>query len=109
MAFINMHLVIRNLWLQLSSNAKYFLNYFGNCLSINNTYKKHLEMKTLSKLGMMVALGSALFLSSCAGEYYVSDQPADVVYEPGAPPYAGAVWIGDDWVWSGGRYVHQRG
>jgi hypothetical protein len=66
-------------------------------------------MKTLSKLGILAVLGASLFMSSCAGEYYVSDQPADVVYEGGAPPYAGAVWIGDDWVWSGGRYVHQRG
>lgn len=66
-------------------------------------------MKTLSKLGILAALGASLFMSSCTGEYYVSDQPADVVYERGAPPYAGAVWIGDDWAWSGGRYVHQRG
>ena len=66
-------------------------------------------MKTLSKLGMVAALGASLFLSSCAGEYYVSDQPADVVYEPGAPPYAGAIWIGDDWVWSGGRYTWHNG
>lgn len=66
-------------------------------------------MKAITMLGLAAALGSSLFLSSCAGEYYVSDQPADVVYDPGAPPYAGAVWIGDDWVWSSGRYVHQRG
>jgi hypothetical protein len=67
-------------------------------------------MKTLSKLGLLVSLGATLFLSSCAGEYYVADQPADdVVYEPGPPPYAGAVWIDGDWVWSGGRYIHSRG
>jgi len=66
-------------------------------------------MKTLSKLGMIAALGGSLFLSSCAGEYYVSDQPVDVVYERPAPPYAGAVWIEGDWVYSGGRYVHSRG
>lgn len=66
-------------------------------------------MKTLSKLGVLAALGGALALSSCAGEYYVSDQPADVVYERPAPPYDGAVWIEGDWVWSGGRYVRQHG
>ena len=46
-------------------------------------------MKTLAKLGAMLALGGSLFLASCAGEYYVSEQPADVVYDPGAPPYGG--------------------
>jgi hypothetical protein len=66
-------------------------------------------MKAVTKLGIFVALGASLFMSSCVGEYYVSDQPADVVYERGGPPFAGAVWIGDDWVWSGGHYVHNRG
>ena len=66
-------------------------------------------MKTLIKLGLIAAMGSSLFLTSCEGEYYVADQPADVYYEPGPPPYAGAVWIDGDWVYSGGRYVHNRG
>lgn len=66
-------------------------------------------MKTLSKLGILAALGGTLFLSSCAGEYYVSNQPAEVVYDPGAPPYAGAVWIEGDWIYTGGRYVRSRG
>jgi hypothetical protein len=66
-------------------------------------------MKTLSKLGLLADFGPSLFLSSCAGEYYVASQPADVVYEPGPPPYVGGVWVGEDWVWAGGRYVHQRG
>jgi hypothetical protein len=67
-------------------------------------------MKTLSKLGILAAFGSVMFLSSCAGDYYVSDEPTDdVVYEQPAAPFEGAVWIGDDWVWSGGRYVHHHG
>ena len=66
-------------------------------------------MKTLVKLGLIAALGSSLFLTSCAGEYYVSDQPADVYYDPGPAPYSGAVWIEGDWVYSGGHYVHNRG
>jgi len=66
-------------------------------------------MKTLSKLGALAALGASLFLSSCAGEYYVSDQPVDVVYERPVAPYAGAVWIEGDWVYRGGRYVHSNG
>ncbi len=66
-------------------------------------------MKTLAKLGMMAALGGTLFLASCAGDYYVADQPADVVYERPAPPYDGAVWIEGDWYWSGGHYMHEHG
>jgi hypothetical protein len=66
-------------------------------------------MKTLSKLGILAALGGSLFLSSCAGEYYVSDQPAEVAYEQGPPPYTGAVWIEGDWVYSGGHYVRNHG
>jgi len=66
-------------------------------------------MKTLIKIGLIAAMGSSLFLTSCAGEYYVSDQPADVYYDPGPAPYSGAVWIEGDWVYSGGHYVHNRG
>jgi len=66
-------------------------------------------MKTLSKLGAIVVLGGSLFLASCAGEYYVSDQPEDVVYERPAAPYDGAIWIEGDWVYSGGHYVRNHG
>jgi hypothetical protein len=66
-------------------------------------------MRTLAKLGMLAALSGTLFLTSCAGDYYVSDQPADVVYQRPAPPYGGAVWIEGDWSYNGGRYVHQQG
>jgi len=66
-------------------------------------------MKTLSKLGILAALAGSLFLTSCAGDYYVQTQPADVVYTRPAAPYDGAVWVEGDWVWSGGGYVHQPG
>lgn len=66
-------------------------------------------MKTLSKLGIMALLAGSLFMTSCAGEYYVTAQPTDEVYVRPAAPYYGAVWIDGDWVWSGGRYVHQGG
>ncbi|CAN5304971.1 hypothetical protein BH09BAC6_BH09BAC6_11680 [soil metagenome] len=66
-------------------------------------------MKTLSKFGVLCALAGSLFLSSCAGSYYVSDQPAEPVYERPVVPYAGAVWIDGDWGWSGGRYVYHNG
>jgi hypothetical protein len=60
-------------------------------------------------MGLLAAFGGSLFLSSCAGEYYVTDQPADEVYVRPAVPYDGAVWIEGDWVYSGGRYVHSHG
>jgi hypothetical protein len=66
-------------------------------------------MKTLSKLGIMLALTGSLFLSSCAGEYYVADQPVEPVYDRPAAPYDGAIWIDGDWNWSGGNYVYSRG
>jgi hypothetical protein len=66
-------------------------------------------MKTLSKIGVLAALGGSLFLSSCEGEYYVTDQPAEVVYDRPAVPYDGAIWIDGDWVWNGGSYVYTRG
>jgi hypothetical protein len=28
-----------------------------------------------------------------------------VVKAPGAPPFAGAIWIGPEWEWRGGKYV----
>jgi hypothetical protein len=67
-------------------------------------------MKTLSKFGLLLALAGSLFMTSCEGSYYVSSQPMDDgVYVQPASPYAGAVWIEGDWVWSGGRYIHSPG
>lgn len=66
-------------------------------------------MKTISKLGIMLAMAGSLFLSSCAGSYYVTDQPVEPVYERPIAPYAGAIWIDGDWGWQGGRYVYVRG
>lgn len=34
------------------------------------------------------------------------DFPVGVpVIAPGPPPFAGAIWIGPEWTWRGGRYV----
>jgi hypothetical protein len=66
-------------------------------------------MKTISKLGIMLTLAGSLFMTSCAGSYYVSDQPVEPVYDRPVAPYEGAVWIGGEWGWSGGRYVYTRG
>jgi hypothetical protein len=65
-------------------------------------------MKTLSKFGILLALAGSLFMSSCAG-YYVAAYPSEPYYVRPAAPYAGAVWIGGEWYWSGGRYVYRNG
>ncbi len=66
-------------------------------------------MKTISKLGIMLAMAGSLFMASCAGSYCITDQPAEPVYVRPVQPYANAVWIDGDWVWRGGSYVYQRG
>lgn len=66
-------------------------------------------MKTLLKLGLLITLAGSLFLSSCAGSYYVSSQPVEPVYDRPAAPYDGAVWIDGEWSWVGGNYVYVRG
>ncbi len=66
-------------------------------------------MKNASRFGIMVVLATSLFLTSCAGSYYVVDQPVEPVYERPVVPYAGAVWIDGDWVWSGRRYTYISG
>jgi len=66
-------------------------------------------MKNLTKLGLVVVLGSSLFFSACMGSYYVAEQPAEPVYVQPAAPYQGAVWIEGDWTYNGGRYAHGEG
>ena len=58
---------------------------------------------------LFAALAFTMVLTSCAGSYYVSDQPAEPVYERPVMPGAGYVWIDGEWTWSGGRYVYTRG
>ena len=66
-------------------------------------------MKTFSKIGLMIALAGSLFLSSCAGTYYVNERPAEPVYVRPAVPYQGAVWVEGEWVWNGGQYRYVNG
>jgi hypothetical protein len=66
-------------------------------------------MKTISKIWMLLALSGSLFLSSCAGSYYVADQPVEPVYVRPVAPYPGAVWVDGDWVRRGGRYTYVNG
>ncbi len=66
-------------------------------------------MKTLGHLAIVIGLAGALGFSSCAGSYYVTDQPVEPVYERPIAPYAGAIWIDGDWNWNGGAYRYNRG
>jgi len=66
-------------------------------------------MKTISKFGIMLAMAGSLFMTSCAGSYYVTDQPVEPVYARPVRPYVNAVWIDGDWAWRGGRYVYVQG
>jgi len=38
-------------------------------------------MKTLSKIALLLVLAIAMFISSCAGGYFVYSQPVEPVYE----------------------------
>jgi hypothetical protein len=64
-------------------------------------------MRTL-KLFMLINI-TALMLASCSSSYYVAERPAAYVYTRPAPPFAGAIWIGPEYYWSGGRYVVRPG
>ena len=66
-------------------------------------------MKTISKVGVLILLAGSLFMSSCAGSYYVTARPVEPVYERPVVPYQGAVWVEGEWVWSGGNYTFMRG
>jgi len=65
-------------------------------------------MKTLAKVGVLLALTGSL-LTSCAGDYYVASQPTEPYYNRPVSPYSGAVWIDGEWVWSARRYNYVGG
>ena len=66
-------------------------------------------MKTLLKFGLPLTLTAILFLSSCAGSYYIPERPLEPVFDRPAVPYTGAIWIDGDWGWNGAGYVYTRG
>lgn len=62
-------------------------------------------MKTMWKQ-LVIPVVSMVLFASCASDLYVTDRPADPYYAQPAPPYAGAVWIGGEWVPRGRRYEY---
>lgn len=65
-------------------------------------------MKTIAKIGIVLALTSSLF-TSCAADYYVAERPAEPVYVRPVAPYPGAYWVPGEWAWRGNRYVYISG
>ena len=65
-------------------------------------------MKTIAKLGIILALTGSLF-ASCSSQAYVTERPVEPVYERPAAPYPNAVWVPGEWVWRGNHYVYRRG
>ena len=58
---------------------------------------------------ILIAVVTAISISSCEGSYYVSERPADVYYERPVAPGPDYVWISGDWVWTGGSYHWHHG
>lgn len=65
-------------------------------------------MKTIGKIGILLALTGTL-LTSCVGSYYVTSRPAEPYYVRPVAPYSGAVWIDGEWEWNNGRYAYIGG
>ncbi|MFT3750572.1 MAG: hypothetical protein QM768_19835 [Agriterribacter sp.] len=64
-------------------------------------------MKTMYHTFLFVFI-TAITFSACARRVYVSERPAPpplVAVRP-ALPHPGAVWISEEYVWRGGRYVY---
>ncbi len=66
-------------------------------------------MKTIAKIGILLALTGSLFASCAGGYYYVKVRPDEPYYERPVAPYANAVWIDGEWTWGGGRYTYISG
>ncbi|TSJ39273.1 hypothetical protein FO440_16075 [Mucilaginibacter corticis] len=66
-------------------------------------------MKSIAKLGILLALTGSL-LTSCTGQYYyVATRPVEPYYVRPVSPYANAVWVDGEWIWQGGRYAYVGG
>lgn len=66
-------------------------------------------MKTIAKIGILLALAGSLLTSCAGGYYYVTARPAEPYYVRPAAPYRDAVWIGGEWEWTNNRYAYIGG
>ena len=58
---------------------------------------------------MIIGIAGCLAATGCAVDGYVTEQPAEVVYERGVAPGPDYIWIDGDWVWGGGGYRWRNG
>jgi hypothetical protein len=66
-------------------------------------------MKTLNKTLRIIVFGFVLSLfTSCDAGWVATIPGADVFVDTNAP-YEGAIWIGPEYYWSGGRYLSRPG
>jgi YXWGXW repeat-containing protein len=57
----------------------------------------------MKKALLIIGIAGCLGFAGCEVGY-VSEQPADAVYERPIAPGDGYIWIDGDWVWGGGGY-----
>jgi len=58
---------------------------------------------------ILFACSVTMLLASCGGGYYVAARPAPYTYVRPVSPYAGAIWIGPEYYWSGSNYAVHPG
>lgn len=63
-------------------------------------------MKTVYNILFAVIITSLFTACASQSRLYVSERPVAPVMVRPAPPYAGAVWIPEEYMWSGGSYVY---
>lgn len=66
-------------------------------------------MKTLSKILRLLFLGFVINLFTSCDVGWVATIPGGDVFVETSPPFDGAIWIGPEYYWSGGRYLSHPG
>ncbi len=66
-------------------------------------------MKKVWIVCLAMALFSMMTAAALSAQVYVRVRPAVPVYVRATPPGAGYIWIGEDWEWRGGQYIHVGG
>jgi hypothetical protein len=66
-------------------------------------------MKTSKWIVASSFIASLLIISCGPSTVAVHTRPNSPMYARPAAPRAGYIWVGDDYRWSGGRYIYQPG
>jgi hypothetical protein len=62
-------------------------------------------MRSIAKVGILLALTGIMLTSCMGGYYYVNARPNEPYYVRPVAPFGGAVWIDGEWEWTNGRYA----